>query len=65
MVGALLRGVVVKMIRVFDKDGLYKRTGWFSKDCETLVKNLAEFGLVIVKKSEVDTVNEAYEDDMK
>lgn len=55
----------MKMIRVFDKDGLYKRTGWFSKDCETLIKNLAEYGLVIVKRSEVETVNEAYEDDMK
>lgn len=42
---------------IFDKDLLYKRTGWFSKDCEALVENLKRNGLVIVDSNECKKVN--------
>ena len=44
---------------------LYKRTGWFSRDCETLLNNLAMFGLVIVDNNELNNYLLRLEDDGK
>lgn len=49
---------------VLDKDGLYKETGWFSKDCEKIVDSLKKFGLVIVKEEDLETFRHM-EDDLK
>ena len=57
-----------KKIRLLTKDSLYKKTGWFSKDCEELINNLMECGLGIVNINDVAVVNtylDSMEDDLK
>ena len=49
---------------VLDKNGLYKETGWFSKDCERIIENLKQFGLVIIKEKDLETMKRM-EDDLK
>lgn len=56
------------MVIPLDKDDLYKKTKWFSKDCEDLVHNLEKFGLVICEKKNIDENNlfcKLSEDDLK
>ena len=55
-------------MKIFDKDELYKRTAWFSKDCGEMINTLAEFGLVIVDKGEAERANDLLknmEDDLR
>lgn len=55
-------------VKAMDKDELYKRTGWFSRDCSALIDNLKDFGLCIVdtdKLNKVNTKNKLREDDLK
>lgn len=52
-------------IKKLNKMDLYKRTGWFSRDCETLLNNLAMFGLVIVDNNELNNYLLRLEDDGK
>lgn len=42
------------MPTVFNKDDLYKRTNWFSKDCEELINALNKFGLCIVDQKLIE-----------
>jgi len=56
------------MLKTFNKYQLYKRTGWFSKDCEDILKMLSDYGLAIVDVKELNTMeelNRRYEDDGK
>lgn len=56
------------MVAILNKDKLYKKTGWFSQDCEKIIHDLAQFGLVICEKKEVEKNNmfcELCEDDLK
>jgi len=56
------------MLKTFNKYQLYKRTGWFSKDCEDILKMLSDHGLAIVDVKELNTMeelNRRYEDDGK
>lgn len=39
-----------ELLKIFDKDDLYKRSGWFSKDCEELIDTLDKFGLCVIDK---------------
>lgn len=41
-------------MNTLDKDDLYNRTHWFSKDCKELVGQLTKYGLAIV---DVDEAN--------
>ena len=46
------------MLKVFDKYRLYKRTGWFSKDCEDILKMLSDVGLSVVDTKELNHIKE-------
>ena len=48
----------MERIKPFSKDDLYKRSGWFSKDCESLIAKLAVLGLAIVDQNEVEQLNQ-------
>ncbi len=57
-----------ELLKIFNKDDLYKRSGWFSKDCEELIVALERLGLCIVDKDKLESlVNYLYrlEDDMR
>ncbi len=56
------------MINIYDKDMLYKATGWFSVDCEKFVEALKKCGLVIVQEEQLIKHNQSdnlLEDDLK
>lgn len=40
------------------KFSLYKRTGWFSKDCEDILRVLSNAGLAIVDVKELEKIKE-------
>lgn len=52
-------------MEMFDKDKLYKRTGWFSKECDWMIKILQEHGLCIVDLEEFLNHTKRMEDDLK
>ena len=52
-------------VKIMNKKDLYRRTGWFSKDCERLINRLAEHGLVIVDNAELTKYLERMDDDLK
>ena len=50
------------------KDDVYKKTGWFSKDCQTLIDNLREFGMGVVDINDAVMINcrlDREEDDLR
>ena len=55
-------------MKIFNKNDLYKRTKWFSKDCENIVETLKVEGLSIVdtaKATELLDFQKRAEDDGK
>ncbi len=57
-----------KNMKIFNKNDLYKRTKWFSKDCENIVETLKKEGLSIVdtaKATELLDFQKRAEDDGK
>lgn len=46
------------MLKMFDKYQLYKRTGWFSRDCEYILKMLSDVGLSVVDTKELNRIRE-------
>ena len=59
---------MIKEVVALDKNDLYKRTGWFSRDCQTLLDNLHRYNLAIVDITELVKANiklEVLDDDLK
>lgn len=40
-------------MKILDKYDLYKKTGWFSKDCDDVLERLKKHGLSIVDTKEI------------
>ena len=57
-----------RRIKLLTKDDVYKRTGWFSKDCQTLIDNLREFGMGVIDINDAIMINcrlDREEDDLR